>query len=142
MRKILLPAIALLLVIGCNTKPKVTIAEVKATESQKEPPPPPPPVNPLEKLLGSFVGPFGDNKITMLIIKVMNDSVEGRTIVGGNDRPFTGTYTEHNGVYAFAAKEPGDHPDDGVFNFSIRSDSNDLVTGSWKPNNPKKPVNE
>jgi hypothetical protein len=43
---------------------------------------------PYEKLLGSYVGPFGANKITMLIITVAGDSVIGRTIVGGNDRPF------------------------------------------------------
>jgi hypothetical protein len=98
--------------------------------------------NPLEKLLGSFVGAFGDNKITMLIIKVLGDSVEGRTIVGGNDRPFTGTFTEKDGVYSFVGKEPGDHPDDGVFAFTVTAASPDMVTGSWKPNNPKKPVKQ
>ncbi len=102
----------------------------------------PPPVNPLEKLLGSFVGAFGDNKITLLIVKVLGDSVEGRTIVGGNDRPFLGTFTQGGGLYTFHAKEPGDHPDDGIFDFSIRDDSADIVTGSWKPNNPKKPVKQ
>ena len=49
-------------------------------------------VKPYEKLIGSFVGPFGNNKITMLITIVAGDSVVGRTIVGGNDRPFRGTF--------------------------------------------------
>ncbi len=101
-----------------------------------------PPVNPLEKLLGSFVGPFGDNKITLLIIKALNDSVEGRSIVGGNDRPFSGTFSQNNGAYTFQAKEPGDDVNDGVFNFSIQSANTDMVTGSWKPNNPQKPVKQ
>src|SRR5262245_61937861 len=43
----------------------------------------------LTKLLGSFVGVFGDNKITMLITKAEKGIIEGRTIVGGNDRPFS-----------------------------------------------------
>ena len=99
-------------------------------------------VNLLEKLLGSFVGAFGDNKITLLIIKAQRDSIEGRSIVGGNDRHFAGTYTEKDGIYSVVAKEPGDHPDDGVFTFSIDVAKNDVVSGSWKPNNTKKPVKE
>ncbi len=93
----------------------------------------------LTKMLGSFVGPFGDNKITLLITKLMNDSVEGRSVVGGNNRPFVGTYASNSGVYSFTAKEPGDDPNDGVFHFSIDSTKTDMVTGSWKPNDTKKP---
>jgi len=88
---------------------------------------------PYEKLLGSYVGPFGNNKITMLVITVAGDSVVGRTIVGGNDRPFRGTFTKNGSVYSFNAKEPGDHKDDGEFNFTIDETSPDMVKGSWKP---------
>jgi len=88
---------------------------------------------PYEKLLGSYVGPFGANKITMLIITVAGDSVIGRTIVGGNDRPFKGVFSKNGEVYSFNAKEPGDHKDDGEFNFSISESSPDKVQGSWKP---------
>ena len=88
---------------------------------------------PYEKLLGSFVGPFGSNKITMLITTVAGDSVVGRTIVGGNDRPFKGTFSQNGSMYSFAAKEPGNHKDDGEFNFSIDENSADVVKGSWKP---------
>jgi hypothetical protein len=102
--------------------------------------PAPPAVNLLEKILGSFVGAFGDNKITMLITKVQKDSVEGRSIVGGNDRPFMGTFTEKDGKYNISAKEPGDHPDDGVFTFTIDMANDSVVTGSWKPNDTKKPA--
>src|SRR5690349_19439231 len=38
------------------------------------------------EILGSFVGPFGDNKITLLITKTDGASISGRSIVGGNDR--------------------------------------------------------
>ncbi len=96
----------------------------------------------LESLLGSFVGAFGDNKITLLITKAQGDSIVGRSIVGGNDRPFIGTLALKEGVYTINAKEPGDHPDDGVFNFTIQESNPDVVTGSWKPNNVKKKAKE
>lgn len=94
--------------------------------------------NPVNKLVGSFVGAFGDNKITLLITKVAKDTVEGRTVVGGNDRPFVGTFTEKNGVYNIAAREPGDDPNDGLFQFALQLDHPDLITGSWKPFDTKK----
>jgi len=142
MRKILLACSAALVMFSCNNNKKdektASANETKAPAEQIATPP----ANPLEKLLGSFVGAFGDNRITFLIIKAMGDSVEGRTIVGGNDRPFSGTFTQAAGVYTFHAKEPGDHPDDGVFDFTINTANTDQLTGSWKPNNPKKPVKQ
>ena len=105
-------------------------------------------VNPLEKLLGSFVGPFGTNKITMLITKITKDSVGGRTIVGGNDRPFNGTFYRGEGKYGgggtyfFTAREPGDHKDDGEFNFVISEGSMDMVNGSWKSYDKRRPAKE
>ncbi|MEP6789042.1 MAG: YARHG domain-containing protein [Acidobacteriota bacterium] len=91
------------------------------------------------QILGSFVGPFGDNKITMLITKADGNGVSGRTIVGGNDRPFDGTFTVENGVYTVVASEPGDHKDDGVFKFTIASANPNAVTGTWKANDAKRP---
>jgi hypothetical protein len=93
-------------------------------------------------MLGSFVGAFGDNKITLLITKAQGDSVEGRSIVGGNDRPFSGVFTEKNGVYNITAKEPGDHPDDGIFNITFNGGTPDSIRGTWQPNNTKKPAKE
>jgi hypothetical protein len=87
----------------------------------------------LTKILGSFVGPFGENKITLLITKAEKGIVEGRSIVGGNDRPFSGTISETNGVYAIAAKEPGDDPNDGTFTFRIDPAEPNVLTGSWQP---------
>lgn len=97
---------------------------------------------PYEKLLGSYVGPFGDNRITMLITSVAGDSVVGRTIVGGNDRPFRGTFSKTGEVYSFNGKEPGDHKDDGEFNFTIDEKSLDKVKGSWKPFAKGRPAKE
>jgi hypothetical protein len=63
----------------------------------------------------------------------------GRSIVGGNDRPFEGTYKFENAVAMIEAKEPGDHKDDGVFKFTVSSADPSKVTGTWKANDPKRP---
>src|SRR5689334_21006613 len=83
-----------------------------------------------QKVLGSYVGPFGDNKITLLVTTIGGGTVSGRSIVGGNDRPFDGTYTVENASYKISAREPGDHKDDGVFNFSISANDPSKATGT------------
>lgn len=143
MRKFLFLLLAGSLLIACNNNKKTekddkeikdsgTTSAIQTT----------PAVNLLEKLLGSFVGAFGDNKITLLIIKAEGDSILGRSIVGGNDRPFAGTFTEKDGSYSIVAKEPGDDKDDGVFNFSISMSAPDQVAGTWKANDTKRPAKE
>ena len=88
------------------------------------------------KLIGSFVGAFGDNKITLLITKTSGDTVEGRSVVGGNDRPFTGILKNTGNVYTIVAKEPGDDKYDGVFNLTLDTKQPDVISGSWVPNTP------
>ena len=137
MRKFLLLILAGTFLVACNNNKNKTevvkesddtaISKANNTISATTP-------NPLEKLLGSFVGAFGTNKITMLITKITGDSVGGRTIVGGNDRPFYGTFRKTGTAFTFSAKEPGDHKDDGEFSFSIDEADPNAVTGSWKPN--------
>jgi hypothetical protein len=92
-----------------------------------------------QKILGSYVGAFGDNKITLMITKAAGGSLTGRSVVGGNDRPFEGTYTAQNAVYSVVAKEPGDNKYDGVFNFTVSASDPSKVTGKWKPNDAKRP---
>ena len=87
------------------------------------------------KLLGSYVGSFGDNKITLLITKAVHDTVEGRTIVGGNDRPFTGWIKSDNGKFNITAKEPGDNINDGIFDLLFDEQNTNSISGSWKPVN-------
>lgn len=152
MRKFLFAMMAASLLIACNNEKSKEGAESKpVTEKTAEASMP---ANgsmlaslqaaskPYEKMLGSFVGAFGDNRITMLITTIAADSVVGRTIVGGNDRPFKGTFTKSGTVFSFNAKEPGDHKDDGVFNFTIDEASPDVVNGTWKPNDTKRPAKE
>ncbi len=92
-----------------------------------------------QKILGSYVGAFGDNKITLMITKAAGGSLTGRSIVGGNDRPFDGTYTAQNAVYSVQAKEPGDHKDDGLFKLSVSASEPSKLTGTWKANDAKRP---
>jgi hypothetical protein len=141
MRKFLVLLLAGSFIISCNNNKSDTNADKETPKenpdtaiSQNGSTTPVPAPSPLEKLLGSFVGAFGTNKITMLITKVVGDSVGGRTIVGGNDRPFSGTFIKTGTSFAFSAKEPGDHKDDGEFSFTIDESAPDAVTGSWKPN--------
>jgi hypothetical protein len=91
------------------------------------------------EMLGSYVGAFGDNKISLLVTTAADNAVAGRSIVGGNDRPFEGTYTLENGVYTVTAREPGDHKDDGVFKFTVAQANPAQLKGTWKPNDTKRP---
>jgi hypothetical protein len=93
----------------------------------------------IEGILGSYVGAFGDNKITLMITQAGGGAVSGRSVVGGNDRPFEGTLSLADGVYSVEAREPGDHKDDGVFKFRISESNLNEVKGTWKANDPKRP---
>jgi hypothetical protein len=56
--------------------------------------------------------------------------------VGGNDRPFSGTYNMQNGKIMVKAKEPGDDKHDGEFSFSFDEKHTDMLTGNWVPYKP------
>ncbi|MGG9970786.1 YARHG domain-containing protein [Ferruginibacter sp. SUN002] len=84
-------------------------------------------------ILGSFVGDFGTNKITLLITKVLKDTIEGRSVVGGNDRPFIGLVTKKDSVYNIDAREPGDDKNDGAFKILYKESNKDVVVGNWVP---------
>lgn len=145
MKKYFLLLLTSSLLFACNNEKKSdkpakgddTAAATSSTENNNNPVTAA--VSTLEEILGSYVGPFGDNKITMLITRAIGDSVAGRTIVGGNDRPFSGTFKLENGVYTISAKEPGDHKDDGIFSFTIAKANLNQVAGTWKPNDTKRP---
>jgi hypothetical protein len=93
-------------------------------------------------ILGSYVGNFGTNKITLLITKATSDSIVGRSIVGGNDRPFVGSVLSDGNKYTINAKEPGDDKDDGIFNFTIDTTNLQALSGSWKPNKSTTTIKE
>jgi hypothetical protein len=90
-----------------------------------------------QDICGSYVGVFGedplDNKIRLLISKVDENTIEGRTIVGGNDRPFSGSIKKENNLFLITASEPGDDKYDGAFEFQIDENKPEALTGNWTP---------
>jgi hypothetical protein len=138
---IVAPIIALGL-MACKSSQSVDTDKGDAAATSLQAPRKPaqaPPFESIEGVLGSYAGAFGENKITMLITTAGGGTVSGRTIVGGNDRPFDGTLTLDGDTYSAVANEPGDHKDDGVFKFTIAKADLNHVTGTWKPNDPKRP---
>lgn len=90
-----------------------------------------------QDICGSYVGVFGedplDNKIRLLISKVEENTIEGRTIVGGNDRPFSGSIKKENNLFLITASEPGDNKYDGAFEFQIDENKPEELNGTWTP---------
>jgi YARHG domain len=118
--------------LSCNNAKKenneIAISAIVKTDSTQNP------LTAALEILGSYVGSFGTNKITLLITKATTDSIVGRSIVGGNDRPFTGTILKKEGKYIINAKEPDDDKEDGIFDFEIDTKNPNIVGGTWKPN--------
>jgi len=74
-----------------------------------------------------------ENKITLSIDTIRNDSVIGHSIVAGNFRPFRGTIKLTNGGFLLQAREPGDDKYDGEFIFNIEY-TTDTLEGTWIAN--------
>src|SRR4051794_18235646 len=60
-----------------------------------------------------------NNQVTICIDSLDASQVYGHSIVAGNERPFQGSYKKVNDYYQAQASEPGDHPNDGRFEFTI-----------------------
>ena len=127
---------------SCNNAKKADTKENNTTEIVKADSTENPVIAAAIDILGSYVGSFGTNKITLLITKATSDSIVGRSIVGGNDRPFAGSILKNGNQYVINAKEPGDDKDDGIFNFSIDTKNASMLAGSWKPNKVSETVKE
>lgn len=101
-----------------------------------------------EGLYGYYVGMFEaeefkenkkpsySNKINIAIDKIDGETIEGRSIVAGNFRPFSGTVEQEGNIYTVEAKEPGDDKYDGSFSFTIDGDKNS-IKGFWVSNDKK-----
>ncbi|MEO5915045.1 MAG: YARHG domain-containing protein [Luteolibacter sp.] len=84
-------------------------------------------------MLGTYVGAFGERKITIGLDRVIGNTVTGYSIVAGNERAFSGSWTKVEHGYSVIAKEPGDHPADGVFTFVYMAKTKSLL-GVWQAN--------
>ncbi|WP_166647336.1 YARHG domain-containing protein [Prosthecobacter fusiformis] len=88
--------------------------------------------------IGTYVGMFGPHKITVSIEKIVGRTVLGYSVVTGNERAFSGSWQTVAEGISFIGKEPGDHPEDGVFNLSFNA-TNKTLAGRWDANDKKKP---
>lgn len=86
---------------------------------------------------GTFVGEFGTKKITICIDRVIGETVTGYSIVGGNERAFSGSFKPSKEGFHIIAREPGDRPDDGIFKMIYSKETKDLA-GVWTANDEKK----
>ncbi|MCB0706741.1 MAG: YARHG domain-containing protein [Saprospiraceae bacterium] len=151
---------------ACNSSPTTT-ESAEATPEQAETPESAPPSDVPEtkptsapvasseqRLAGYYIGDFEaakldesqnysySNRINISIERMGDGQISGRSIVAGNDRPFSGTYTaKENGTFEVEAKEPGDDKYDGVFSFQILPKGEKIV-GTWKANNGSLAVSE
>jgi hypothetical protein len=87
-------------------------------------------------IVGSYVGDFGENEITLIIENINTKSmiVTGKNTVARNSRPLKGTFEISENDYCFVLKEPGDQQFDGVFEFKINKNSNTSLNGNWRSN--------
>jgi hypothetical protein len=84
-------------------------------------------------MLGTYVGTFGKHKITLSLDRVIGNTVTGYSIVAGNERAFSGSWTRSEQGYSVIAKEPGDHKEDGVFTF-VYLEKSKSIRGVWQAN--------
>ena len=84
-------------------------------------------------MLGTYVGAFGKHKITLSLDRIIGNTVTGYSIVAGNERAFSGSWTKAEHGYSIIAKEPGDHKEDGVFTF-VYLEKSKSVLGVWQAN--------
>lgn len=68
------------------------------------------------------------NKINLLIKKIENNRVLGKSIVAGNSSTVSGTLSEEQDEFQFILNEPGDDKYDGKFDFTIKGDT---LKGIW-----------
>lgn len=87
-------------------------------------------------MLGTYVGGFGDRIITISLDRVVGQTVTGYSIVAGNERAFSGAWKATEQGFHIVAKEPGDHPHDGIFNIDFSPQSKS-ISGSWEANDKK-----
>ncbi len=75
------------------------------------------------------------NKITIFIDQMEGGAIFGYSVCAGNDRPFSGVYTEEGDKITATLREPGDGKYDGVFELVISKNPLSL-SGKWTPLNP------
>lgn len=87
-------------------------------------------------MIGTYVGAFGERKITISLDRVIGKTVSGYSIVAGNERAFSGSWEANATGFKILAKEPGDDPADGVFTIDFMAKPK-AISGKWTANDKK-----
>jgi hypothetical protein len=114
--------------------------------------------NPINVMVGTWKGDMGGKSVTVVIEKIMNNTITGYNIIGTNKRSLKGTFSKGNWdescsiAYDVVLAEPGDDKWDGVYkikfigyNAKETADGIECVgkfvgaeaNGTWKSNNGK-----
>ncbi len=149
MKTSLLLLFPLLTLIACNDAPR-EIKTIQHEEDEKvEVAKTPVEVAPKQFYVGLFEAdgdmkyerdPSVTNKISICIEELKDGQIKGRSIVAGNERPFSGDYLlDHDNVFKVNMKEPGDDKYDGIFKAVLDTQQHTLV-GEWSAFDDKLPV--
>jgi hypothetical protein len=89
-----------------------------------------------DTLKGMYTGDFGQSNLKLIISYASEAHATGYNIVKGVQRNISGKVTLQPETVEMELSEPGDDKNDGVFHISVDRKTL-LMTGTWKPNNPK-----
>lgn len=113
---------------------------------------------PLNVILGTWKGDMGGKPVTVVIEKIVNNTIMGYNIIGKNKRSLKGTFSKDNWdqscsiAYVAVLAEPGDDKWDGVYKIKFvgyngKETANGIecdgkfigaeAQGTWKSNNGK-----
>jgi len=156
MKKILMMIMAISLIASCNKTSENTASKIgnspdTATSSEKttqEKNTPSANQNQNSPVLGTYTGGFEasefnetkdyvyENRITISIDSVGEDTIDGHSVVAGNNRPFKGKFKQEGKSLKAEVAEPGDDQYDGKFSFTVDADGK-TISGTWTSNDKK-----
>jgi hypothetical protein len=84
------------------------------------------------RVMGTYSGNFNKGLITLVINYISGRTVSGYDVHKGLRRNVNGEVVQQGNLLNFVLKEPGDNPYDGVFTFSLDTDSL-KINGKWVP---------
>ena len=89
-----------------------------------------------DTLEGAYIGDFGGSDIRIVLSHVTGKHAIGYNLLKGLRRNISGTMQQTGNTFTFQLNEPGDHPFDGKFNFTIDT-ATFVLSGTWTPLNDK-----
>lgn len=125
MRNIITIFLVILSILACNSPVKNSIPKVVPNAEYN-----------YDTLEGSYVGDFGGSDIRVILTHVTGIHAIGYDLLKGLRRNISGTMQQADSGFIFILNEPGDHPFDGKFTFTIDT-TTFLLSGTWTPLNDK-----